>query len=269
MRDLIEKAQKYKYTSFTYIDKEEIDIISSNRILEEQDHIFMIKEEKVQFHIYWAAQTKEAFIKGILKSLKIIDQSNANKKRIYIGFIHEDFLFDLEELGFSIDSQFFDFWIKDINALDVQQPSFVNVRLMNKEEYKEVGAVTRSCRDLSRGFNGEEDAFVKEWINDENSCIIIAEKDSTIIGACFMNIYGTESRKGSVVWLREIAVHPEHQGNGIGYSLIYNGLKWGKKQGAVRSFLHVDLMNTNAIKLYEKFGYEKEDGFGEINMIRV
>lgn len=268
MRDLIEKAQKYKYTSFTYIDEEEIDIISSNRILEEQDHIFIIKEEKVQFHIYWAAQNKEAFIKGILKSLKIIDQSNANKKRIYLGFIHEDFLFDLEKLGFSIDSQFFDFWIKDTGTLDVQQPSFVNVRLMNKEEYKEVGAVTRSCRGLSRGFNGEEDAFVKEWINDENSCIIVAEENNTVVGACFMNIYGFDSEKGTVAWLREIAVHPDHQGKGIGYSLIHYGLNWGKKQGAVRSFLAVD-SNNNAIKLYEKFGYRKADGFGEINMVRL
>ncbi len=83
---------------------------------------------------------------------------------------------------------------------------------------------------------------------------------------CMMNIYGHESEKGPVVWLRELAVHLEYQGRGIGFSLILKGLKWRKSNNATRSFLAVDLKNRNAIKLYKALGYKRNVERGQINM---
>lgn len=268
MKNLIERAKKYQYTSLLYTDLDDIGKISLDNILETEDYIFILKEEENQFHIYWSAQAKKDFFNGLEKSLKLIEQKNINKKRVYIQFIHEDFVENLKELGFEIDAQFCDFWIKNLNDTNVPEPLFKKVRFMKDEEYKETAAVTRSCRGQSRGFNGENDAFTKEWNEDKNSCIIIAESDNNIVGVCYMNIYGFDSEQGPIAWLREIAVHPDYQGKGIGYSLIYSGLNWGKEQGAIRSFLAADLENHNAIRLYEKFGYRKKEDFGEINMAK-
>ncbi|WP_425446633.1 GNAT family N-acetyltransferase [Dethiothermospora halolimnae] len=268
MEKLINKGQKYCYTSLLYTNEEKIGYIGSDGILEEQEYIFMIKEEENQFHIHWAAETKKDFFYGLEKSLKLIEKNNTNEKRIYIEFIPKEFIKDLEKLGFKINSHFCDFWLEDIKRIKVHRPLFGDIRLMKEEEYREVAAVTRSCKGLSRGFNGEKDIFAKEWIQNENSSIVVAESDNKIVGVCFMNVYGFEGDKGPVAWVREVAVHPNYQGKGIGYSLIYYGLNWGKERGAIRSFLAVDSINYNAIKLYEKIGYKKEDGSEEISMVK-
>lgn len=268
MKNLIARGKKYLYTSFLYCDIDEIGEVSSENILEAQDYIFIIKEETEQIKIYWAAQTEKGFFYGLKESLNLIEQKNDAKKRVNISFIHGDLVEKLEKLGFRIYAHFCDFWIEDLERVNTNKPSFEKIRFMKEDEYKEAAAVTRACRDLSRGFCGEDDEFAQKWNENVNSCVIVAESDNKIIGACFMNIYGFDSERGAVAWLREIAVHPDYQGRGIGYSLIYSGLQWGKKHRAVRSFLAADLENHNAIKLYKKFGYEMKEDFGEINMMK-
>ena len=55
--------------------------------------------------------------------------------------------------------------------------------------------------------------------------------------------------------LLNIAVNPEHQGQGIGTKLLQYGL-WQLKQQRIRScFLEVAVNNQPAISLYEKIGF--------------
>lgn len=42
------------------------------------------------------------------------------------------------------------------------------------QDYLKVSLITKSCKGLSRGFHGEEVEFIKEWNEDENSCILLA-----------------------------------------------------------------------------------------------
>jgi len=54
-----------------------------------------------------------------------------------------------------------------------------------------------------------------------------------------------------------IAVHPEHQGKGIGQKLLFEGIKHIEALGINKIKLEVRPNNISAIKIYEKFGFRK------------
>lgn len=61
--------------------------------------------------------------------------------------------------------------------------------------------------------------FIQEWHESDHSCVFAAELDNIVVGVCLLNIYGYDQEKGSVLWLRQLAVDPEFHNNGIGFSL--------------------------------------------------
>ena len=52
-----------------------------------------------------------------------------------------------------------------------------------------------------------------------------------------------------------IAVHPEHQGRGIGQKLLSKGIEHLEALGIRRIKLEVRPNNISALKIYEKFGF--------------
>ena len=93
-----------------------------------------------------------------------------------------------------------------------------------------------------------------------------AEHDGNIVGVGYFVLYGFDTEKGTVLWVRELAVDPKYQSKGIGRELILQGIAWGKENGAKRSFLACDAENYNAIKLYESLDYSRSVERGQINM---
>lgn len=110
---------------------------------------------------------------------------------------------------------------------------------------------------------------MKEWNESDNSCILVAEHNKAIAGVCFLTINGFKSEKGPILWLRELAVDPKYQNQGIGYMLAVGALIWGKNNGAKRSFLAADKENHHAIRIYNKLGFQHKDEIGQINMALV
>ena len=92
--------------------------------------------------------------------------------------------------------------------------------------------------------------------------------DNEIAGIVCTGTYGHESKDGAVVWIREVAVKPKYQGQGIGRILVSQALQYGKQCGASRAFLAVDEENSGAIHLYESLGFVASKEAGEINMIK-
>jgi ribosomal protein S18 acetylase RimI-like enzyme len=150
--------------------------------------------------------------------------------------------------------------------------------VIKKDEFEQASGVTRSCRLQSREFQGETPEWTSEWVsgNDPNAkacgstdCnILVHRMDNKLVGIVCVAIYGHESEKGAIVWIREIAVRPEFQGQGIGRKLLLQGLKYGIEHGAKRAFLAADEYNHNAIKLYQSVGFVPKDG-PQIDMIYV
>lgn len=53
-------------------------------------------------------------------------------------------------------------------------------------------------------------------------------------------------------------VRKSDQGRGIGTRLLENIIKWSRKHGYTFIYLHTEYDNQNAIRLYEKAGFQKQ-----------
>lgn len=268
MKEIFEKLQGFKLNSVIYKDLEDIGEVNKENIFDIDNAAFIIEEKDKEIQIHWGAETKESYFNEIKKIIPFIEENKKNDKRIFIEFIPSEFVSSMEELGFTVANEWVDFWTKDLQGAKVSLLKFEGIRPMKVNEYEKVGKALRSCAGCSREFYGESDQWIKEWNEAENSCILVAEVNNELIGACCLNIYGFDSEKGTVLWLREIGVSPKYQGKGIGYALIEKAFQWGKENGAKCSFLACDAENYNGIKLYEKFGYKRNEERGQINMAK-
>jgi ribosomal protein S18 acetylase RimI-like enzyme len=268
LKNSIQRAKTYTYSSLQYLDLEELQLQSSVDIFIDEPGVFMLSKSVDEGHdIYWAAESEELFMTTLLDMKRKLSQLPIDgTKRIYIGFIPPDFVPAMESLEFKVVSKFIDFWNEDISKHVSSGEESSIIRTAKPKDYLQVSMITKACENLSRGFHGEELDFIQEWDESDHSCILVAELNKTIIGVCLLNIYGIESQKGPVLWLRELAVDPKYHNQGIGYELAAEGLRWGSNNGAKRSFLAADSENHNAIKIYNKLGYKNKDGKGQINM---
>lgn len=256
--------KKYKYTSLEYIDEE--DIKDAKVIHQDENSVFLYKEMEDKVELFWGADSKEGFTQGLNCFESLIEENKISGKRIYIKFIPEEFISYLEKKGFKVIAEFVDFWNRDIETISINEYDTSNIRRLKEGEYSLAGQITRNCIGYSREFTGEDDEWIKEWNESSNSSIFIAEKEGKMTGICCVNLYGFESDKGIILWIREIAVDPQYQGQGIGRSLLTYAIKWGRENGAKRSFLACDAENYSGIKLYESLGYVRAEGRGEIRM---
>lgn len=242
---------------------------SAEGILIDRQGVFMLSTPTDGGYIIsWAAESKEVFITTLIELINKVKQLPTDgTKRLYIEFIHPEFMSAMESLGFNVVSQFLDFWNEDIsNYMAGGEDESAFIRHIESQDYFQVSMITKACKDVSRGFYGEELEFIQEWDEADHSCILVAERNKVIVGVCLLNIYGFESEKGPVLWLRELAVDPKYHNQGIGYKLAAEGLCWGNNHGAMRSFLATDRENRNAINIYHKLGYKNKDEVGQINM---
>lgn len=273
-KTLLTEAQNAPFTSFRYLDAEELVLNPvTDRVIQKQDILLVCRKKDTEIRLLWSARSREAFLQIIEELDQIMDDLfTPGTNKLYIEFLQPEFVPLLEKLGFSVASQFLDFWNEDIASntpvIDAL-PATLVVRHPSGEEYGEISELTRVCTGQSRGFYGEDAEFIKSWSEEEHSCVLLAEKEGQIAGVCMLNLYGFDSSKGPVLWIRLLAVSPVYQNQGIGHSLVSHSLSWGKARGARRSFLAVDAQNNNAIHLYEKYGFHNNDQIGQINMALV
>jgi ribosomal protein S18 acetylase RimI-like enzyme len=80
-------------------------------------------------------------------------------------------------------------------------------------------------------------------------CLISLTRDHRTIGV------GLGVADGSHIGLFDIVVDPAYRQTGVGYLVVENILRWGRKKGAATAYLQVLADNTPAIRLYEKMGF--------------
>lgn len=261
---LLSKALKFMYTSLQYKKEEDISTYCLHVLNDESIIIFEIKENVLK--IEWAVNEKGPLLKAIKELLRLHSDDII---RVELEFVPEAFLNDLIALGFFVSCEWIDFWLDDLREL----PSVVgcedSIRKIRAFEHDEASAVTRLCKGFSRGYTGETADWSKKWAKQGHSDIFVALRDDKIIGVCYVSLYGFDRKEGIILWLREIAVHPEYHSNKTGLNLMLYALKWGRENNAQSSFLACDRENTKAIRLYEGLGYRRKDGPSQINMART
>lgn len=261
MKEIIKKSNQYKYSSMRYTQEE--DLYESN-ILVNTDSILIIGTiEKDSMKIDWATNNPKLLVESMITIEKDLE-SNININHLTLEFIPEEIIELFEQINYVIKSEWMDYWKPTLESKTT--PNNLVIRPIEEIEYIIGSNITKSCKGYSRGYNGEEIEWFKEWKDNEFSEIFVAEQNNQIVGVCAVNLYGFDSEKGTVLWLREVAVHPEFHSQKIGLHLINHAFDWGVKNGAQRSFLACDRDNTKAIRLYEYLGYEAKHNRGQINI---
>lgn len=256
-----EKAENFEHNSLMYVDYEDIknyEILCDNSQLL---ILFGLKDKFEMHEIHWA--TNEAsFLIDFVKHLN---------KEIFISFIPNNWVDLFKSNNFIEYGILRDYWMNRLDFI----PSCENYIKLTEDECEEASNVTLSCKEQSREFFGETLEWFKEWIKSDSStdsdykdCAVLVHKEyDNLAGIVCVATYGHNSSKGTVVWIRELAVNPKFQGKGIGRKLLLQGLNYGKEHGAVRAFLMADDCNTNAISLYKSVGFVPNEEPGQIDMV--
>ncbi|HPO28068.1 MAG TPA: GNAT family N-acetyltransferase [Petrotogaceae bacterium] len=264
-KELKKKAADHIYSSLSYVSAEDMGDVIQNFFVVCDKGVFIISEEKKQYHVLWACDDFSFVVENLKK---FIDEYSdfQEEKRIFIEFVQPKDIVGLAKIGFKIVSEWMDYWIEDINKIDIQKERFSQVFTISENEYHTAAEVTLRCAGMSREYEGESYAFVREWAKTRNSKVLVYKQDESICGVCFISIYRSSSAKANVLWVRELAVDPMYQGRGVATVLLNKALEYGKNWGAYKSFLSVDRENFRAIRIYEKIGFHPKAGHGQINM---
>lgn len=256
MNNVIKRAKKFAYNSFQYMVPE-----APLKVFEGDDYIIIAEQDHDRIKFFWAVDSFERLREAVKENVEEFVPAE-----VFLEFIPPEFVDGLEENGFQVISEWVDFWMADLQDKSWDYPLTAEIRLIDDSEAGLAASVTRSCAGVSREFRGESEPAMLEWMNQEDHEILVAVKNEQIVGVCMMATY--EGGKGKTVWLRELAVHPDYQYQGIGRSLAKVCLEWGQEQGGLVSFLATDTENLHAIRLYEKLGYQRQEGRGQINMVK-
>ncbi|HPA93260.1 MAG TPA: GNAT family N-acetyltransferase [Petrotogaceae bacterium] len=264
-KELKKKAADHIYSSLSYVSAEDMGDVIQNFFVVCDKGVFIISEEKKQYHVLWACDDFSFVVDNIRK---FIDEYNdfREEKRIFIEFVQPKDVVGLAKIGFKIVSEWLDYWVEDINKIDIQRERFSQVFTISEDEYYAASGITLRCAGQSREYEGEDYTFVREWARSRNSKVLVYKQDENVCGVCFISIYRSASAKANVLWVRELAVDPLYQGKGVATVLLNKALEYGKNWGAYKSFLAVDRENFRAVRIYEKIGFHPKAGHGQINM---
>lgn len=79
----------------------------------------------------------------------------------------------------------------------------------------------------------------------------VARQDGEIVGTV------TTAEEGDVQWVTALAVHPRHEGQGVGTALLSYTKDFASRSGAKFVMLDVEIENSKALSVYEKAGFMK------------
>ncbi len=258
------RALKIGCSSFTYL---EYDSVQSYQILSDKDDLILLEGIKPEVDIrdiQWAATKPDA----------VIAAAKRGKEETLVTFVPESWKSRFLKSGFSEFGILREYWIRGL--LKPYQPKIVCEPILLAEA-EEAAVVSQSCRLQSREFYGETKESIIAWMTGRDpqakaggarhETVLACRSGNRIIGIVSVALYGFDNNSGPIVWLREVAVLPECQGEGYGRALVESALQFGIDHGAARAFLLADDCNTNAIALYRKIGFEPSEDDVQIDLV--
>jgi len=98
----------------------------------------------------------------------------------------------------------------------------------------------------------------KESIRDPKVLLAIAEIDGEPVGTLTLSRYYGNLKKTRHAKNLGMGVAKDFRSLGVGNALVDYAIRWAHKRKVEKIFLSVFSTNTNAIRLYEKFGFAHE-----------
>ena len=126
--------------------------------------------------------------------------------------------------------------------------------------------------DAYRRFYGQAsdlaaaERFLAERVARDESAIFLACDGA--LGAGFMQLYPAFTSVGLArIWiLNDLFVAPEARGRGIARTLLETARRHARATGARRVDLATAVTNARAQAVYEKFGFERNEGFRQYSL---
>lgn len=130
----------------------------------------------------------------------------------------------------------------------------MNYRLYLPEDFAALYAIEERCFEPPLRFGRR---YMRQLVEQADAATWIAEEpDGQMAG--FAIVEWGEGFGGIEAYLQTIEVAPERRGKGIGAELLRRAEVSAQAADARAIWLHVDALNTTAIRLYERDGYARE-----------
>ncbi len=129
----------------------------------------------------------------------------------------------------------------------------MHYRLYQPADFDPLYAVEKICFDPPFRFSR---AFMRRLVANSSSATWIAEQKSELAG--FAIVDWATVPKGTVAYIQTVEVSPGYRGQGIGAELIIRAENSARAAGAAAIWLHVDVDNSVAIRLYERRHYKRK-----------
>jgi RimJ/RimL family protein N-acetyltransferase len=113
----------------------------------------------------------------------------------------------------------------------------------------------------------DERRYLKALRRYPHAAVFVAEAEGGALVARLSLARDTHPASSHVADLG-LMVAKDYRGRGIGSALLKTAAEWGRANGVRKLELHVFPWNEPAIKLYEKFGFERE-GFRKAHYQRA
>lgn len=102
----------------------------------------------------------------------------------------------------------------------------------------------------------EERRYIRALKRHPDAAVYVAEDDGAIVGR--LSVARDPHQASRHVADLGIMIAIGHRGQGIGHALLDQAVAWARDVGVSKIELHVFPWNEPAIRLYEKFGFERE-----------
>lgn len=110
--------------------------------------------------------------------------------------------------------------------------------------------------DFVFGKEKQKSGLVK-LLEDERACVLVAEVGGQVVAMCTGQLTISTAEGGQALLVEDMVVQEEFRGQGIGQKLMTEIAMWAKTQGVSRLQLLADKNNEQALKFYEKIGWER------------
>ena len=128
----------------------------------------------------------------------------------------------------------------------------MNYRLYENDDFDDLYAVEEVCFESSDRFTRR---YMRELVTSSETVTWIAEEEGALAG--FAIVEFIRHTAPTVAYISTIEVLPAQRGHGVGAELLRRLEGSANAERATGIWLHVDMENASAIRLYERLGYQK------------
>lgn len=140
----------------------------------------------------------------------------------------------------------------DLQSLDQAAPRLPGRIRLRRARSSDRSAILATDDAAFDSFWRFDEAGLGEAIDATPSSRVRVAADHEVFG------YAVSGRAGRVGYLQRLAVHPSRTGNGIGATLVVDGLRWMRRRGAHHALVNTQVVNERAYQLYLRLGFVPE-----------